>query len=789
MTVPTTSTNGRRVTAYVDFLFKWRWLVLIGTLGVAGLAASGALFVELNNDYQYFFREDNPQLRAYEDLQEIYTQNDNVLIVVAPESGRVFEPGTLAAIGAITERGWQLPFATRVDSITNFQYSHAEGDDLIVHDFVDLEHEYTSDELAELRALVLAEPLLRRRLISDDAHVTAIFVRHTLPRKSSDEATQVALAVRELVADIENEYPGHSIYLTGSVMLTHSFFEASIQDMSTLVPIMYVVLLFTAVVFLRSFWGMLITLVIIALSASTAMGMAGWLGIPITSPSSSAPTMIMTLAVADSIHLLVTLFQSMHKGTPKKEAMAESLRVNGSPVFLTSFTTAIGLLALNLSDVRPFNDLGNIAAMGVIAAYLYTLVLVPTLVAIFPVRVTGKPASERWAPVVSLGEFVIAKRRGLLWLGAGLIVFLTAMVSRNELNDEFVEYFDESFAFRTDTDFASENLSGIYTMEFSLDSGEEGGIAEPGFLANVDAFAQWMRAQPNVHHVFSVTDTFKRLNRNMHGDDPEWYALPKERELAAQYLLLYEMSLPYGLDLNDTINIEKSSTRLIAICDNMSAVRQRELQAQSRAWLRSNTPETMWTVPASRNLMFAHISKRNIESSLLGALIALCLIALTLTIAFRSVKFGALSILPNLAPGLMAFGIWGMTKGQINIGNAVVATMALGVIVDDSVHFLSKYLRARREDGLNAEEAIRYAFSTVGSALVATSFVLVAGFLVLALSPFGLNAGIGLLGALVLLVALGGDLLFLPPLLMQIDKAPSLSSERQRHSPAQASAK
>ncbi|MDH3729005.1 MAG: MMPL family transporter, partial [Myxococcales bacterium] len=490
----------------------------------------------------------------------------------------------------------------------------------------------------------------------------------------------------------------------------------------------------------------------------------------------------------DSIHLLVTLFQSMHQGMSKKEAMIESLRINLGPVFLTSLTTAIGLLALNLSDVRPFNDLGNISTIGVTAAFIYTLIVLPPLVAIFPIRAGKKPASERSTAVVNLGEFVISKRKGLLWFGAAAIVLLSVMVTRNELNDEFIKYFDESFAFRTDTDFASENLSGIYTMEFSLDSGEEGGISNPGFLANVDAFAEWLREQPDVHHVFTLTDTFKRLNKNMHADDPAWYALPEERELAAQYLLLYEMSLPYGLDLNDTINIEKSSTRLIVTCDNVTAVRMRELQAQSEAWLRSNTPEHMWTVPASTNLMFAHISERNIKSSLLGAFIALTLIAVILGIAFRSVKFGAISLLPNLAPALMAFGIWGMTAGRIDVGNAIVTTMALGIIVDDSVHFLSKYLRARREGGMDAQGAVRYAFSTVGSALVVTSFILVAGFLVLSLSPFGLNAGMGLLTAIVLLVALGADLLFLPPLLMEIDKAPGLPSQSQLSSPAEAPA-
>lgn len=765
---PPNARNGRRVRAYIDFLFRWRWLVLVATLGIGFLAASGARFIEFKNDYQYFFRDDNPQLRAFEDLQEIYTKNDITLIVIAPESGKVFRPETLAAVGEMTERAWQLPFATRVDSVTNFQHTHAEEDDLIVDDLVDLEREYTQDELDELQAIALAEPLLKRRLISDEAHVTAISVRHTVPRKAADEQTQAALAARELAADIENKYPGHSIYLTGGVMLSNSFFEASVQDLSTLVPLMYAILLITAVVFLRSFWGMLITLVIIMLSASTAMGLSGWLGIPITPPSSSAPTVIMTLAVADSIHLLVSLFQSMRKGMPKKEAMTESMRINLSPVFLTSLTTCIGLLALNLSDVRPFNDLGNIATIGVTAAFFYTVVLLPPLVAIFPIR-AGKAVSEESRPVVKLGELVISNRKGLLWLGAFLIVFLSIMVTRNELNDEFVKYFDESFAFRTDTDFASENLSGIYTMEFSLASGEEGGISNPSYLADVDAFADWSREQPDVQHVFTITDTFKRLNKNMHADDPEWYALPKERDLAAQYLLLYEMSLPYGLDLNDTINVEKSSTRLIVTTDNISAVRMRELQGQSEEWLRENTPETMWTVPASTNLMFSHISERNIKSSILGAFIALGLIAIILAIAFASVKFGAISLLPNLAPALMAFGIWGIASGQINVGNAIVLTMALGIIVDDSVHFLSKYLRARREGGMTSQEAVRYAFSTVGSALVVTSFVLVAGFLVLTLSPFGLNAGMGLLTAIVLLVALGADLLFLPPLLMQME--------------------
>jgi len=771
--------DGERVRAYVSLLFKWRWLVLFGVLGIAALATSGARKIEFKSDYEYFFREDNPQLQAFEELQEVYAKNDTVLILLAPASGKVFTPETLAAVHAVTERAWQLPFATRVDSIGNFQYSRAQADDLIVSDLIDPESDYSPAELEELREIALKEPMLLHRLISEQAHVTAVNVRHTLPRQNADEATVVALRVRELAADIQREHPDISVYLTGNVMFSHSFFEASVQDLSTLIPVMYLVLLLTTLVFLRSFWGMLATLFVIALSVSTAMGLMGWMGLPITPPSAAAPTVIMTLAVADSIHLLVTFFQKMRQGLGKQDAMAESLRINFGPVFLTSLTTAIGLLGLNLSDVRPFNDLGNVASLGVGAAFVYSVVLLPALVALMPIRAPRTRESARVRPIQRLGDLVIRHQKPLLWASVLFVVGLGSMAFRNELNDRFIEYFDETFVFRTDTDFAMAELSGIFFLEYSLESGEPGGISNPEYLEDLDDFSEWLRIQPDVVHVYTLSDTLRRLNKNMHGDDPSWYELPGDRELAAQYLLLYEMSLPYGLDLNDQINVDKSSTRLIVTLDNVTAVRMREIQAQSEAWLEKNTPEAMRTVPASTSLMFSHISQRNIQSSILAALIAMCLIALILAIAFRSVRFGAISLIPNMIPALMAFGIWGLLDGNINVGNATVMTLSLGIIVDDTVHFLSKYLRARREDGLSPEGAVHYAFATVGPALVVTSFVLVAGFLVLSLSHFGLNAGMGLLTAIVLLVALCADLVFLPPLLMRLDKSKRFSSSPQ----------
>jgi hypothetical protein len=271
-------------------------------------------------------------------------------------------------------------------------------------------------------------------------------------------------------------------------------------------------------------------------------------------------------------------------------------------------------------------------------------------------------------------------------------------------------------------------------------------------------------------HVSSLSDTMKRLNMNLHGDDPAWYRIPQSRELAAQYLLLYEMSLPYGLDLNNQINVDKSATKLDVSIRSISSNGTIALEERAQRWLEKNAPATMQAHGASPSIMFSHIGARNIRSMLWGTTAALVLISVILIFALRSLRIGLISLVPNLVPAAMAFGLWGLLVGQVGLALSVVAGMTLGIVVDDTVHFLSKYLRARREEGLSPEDAVRYAFHTVGTALWTTSVVLIAGFLVLTWSPFEINSGMGLLTAITIGLALVADFLLLPTLLMTLDK-------------------
>jgi hypothetical protein len=272
-----------------------------------------------------------------------------------------------------------------------------------------------------------------------------------------------------------------------------------------------------------------------------------------------------------------------------------------------------------------------------------------------------------------------------------------------------------------------------------------------------------------VHHVSTFTDTVKRLNKNMHGDDPTYYRLPDSRDLAAQYLLLYEMSLPYGLDLNDQINVDKSATRLDVVCGDVDFKILKDIKGRAEEWLRDNGLSSMVAEGASPAVMFAYIAERNIQSMVRGTVVALLLISLVLALSLRSLRLGVISVLPNIIPIGMAFGIWALIFGEVGFAVSIVAGVSIGIIVDDTVHFLAKYLRARREHGMSSPDAVRYAFSTVGHALWMTSLILVFGFSVLSMSAFWPNATLGLLTALAIAAALLADFFFLPPLLMALD--------------------
>ena len=281
---------------------------------------------------------------------------------------------------------------------------------------------------------------------------------------------------------------------------------------------------------------------------------------------------------------------------------------------------------------------------------------------------------------------------------------LTALAFFNRLDDRYVQYFGESLTFRQDTDYIDTNLTGIYAIEYPLKAQGADGINDPDFLREAEAFSEWLRTQPEVTHVFSVVDILKKLNMNMHGDDPAWYRIPDNRKLAAQYLLTYELSLPQGVNLIDRVDVNRSAIRLTATLRNVSSQQALDLEERAQAWMKQHMPAYMHVAGTGATLMFANIGQRNILAMISGEVMGMTLVSLLMILFLRSFSLGLLSMIPNLLPAGVAIGIWYLTVGEIGLTSSVVAAMTLGILTDDTVHFLEKYARYRRS--MTARDAL-----------------------------------------------------------------------------------
>ena len=758
---------------YNSFVLRRRWLV-VGLAALLMLAmTAGVPRIGVTNDHRILFDEGNPQLAALETLEETFSESKTALIAIAPRDGSVFTREALGAIEDLTEAAWQVPYSTRVDSLTNYDHSEAFEDDLAVGPLVYDAPALSDADLGRIEEVALNAVEIAGRLVSRDGRVGGLAIYFALPEDADAAVVEITDHLDALLDDARESHPDIDYYATGDIVMNRAFADATTSDMETLSPIVFLVILVATIALLRSVLATIAVMLTLIFTVNTTLGLAGWTGTVFSPINAGVPIIIMTIAVADSIHIVTTVLAGLRRGLERNAAIAESLRSNMNPVCLTSVTTAIAFLSLNASDSPPFHVLGNLVAFGVMCALLFSVTLLPALLSILPLRArAAREDEEKPALFDRFASFVIDRRKVLLWSVSLVTVVLVSGIWRIELTDNWTKYFDERYEFRRDTDFIIENLTGLESLEYPLDAGSEGGITDPDYLHTVDAFARWFRGQPEVSYVQAFPDIMKRLNRNMHGDDPAYYRLPEDASLAAQYLLLYELSLPFGRDLNDRIDIAKSATRMtVATRGNLTAEDQRQLDVRAQGWLNDNAPR-LATEATGFSMTFAHLSQRNIDSMLRATIIAMGLISLILVWVLKSPRLGVVSLVPNFIPAAMAFGLWGYLVGQVGLAGSVMTAIAFGIVVDDTTHFLTKYQRARR-DGLAAPEAVRATFRAVGQALWTTTLVLAAGFLVFASSGFEVSWALGLLVTITISFALLADFLLLPPLLMAIDRRKS----------------
>ncbi len=751
-------------------------ITLLGCLLITLFLMAGAQHLTISSDTRRFAGPENTDLKRLEKFETVFSQNNNVFIAFHAPSGTLFTEDRIRKLHDMTERAWTLPHAIRVDSITNYLFLDSQDDDVELQALSPFAYDprreemSVADRLALFERRVAQETLLQRWLVSPDGTTTGININFQIPKDATLEVREIMTAVRAFVAELDSDNDGAlQAHVTGNIALMSLFAEAAEQDSASIVPICFLLIGFMVVLFFRFSTATLFILTAVTMATFIALGFAGYNGRVIDPGFSAVPIIVMILALASGVHFVIGTQKFVDDGLSGRQAAAASIRENFFPIFLTAVTTSVGFFVLNFADSPSFHALANVVTVGVVAGFVLCFTWIAAGLALFPLKPSPRPVKAQ-AFLSGMTEFLSRHPRRILFTSFIVTIVVLLGASRSVLDADFVRYFDERYDYRQASDFVEERLTGLNVIEFQLDSGEANGINAPEYMRNVERFSRWLESNPKVAHVSSLSETLKLIYENMVPEEERQDILPASREEIAQFLLLYELSLPQGLDLKDRISSDKSSTRVTAILRGATSRDITKLNEDAILWLRNNAPEETWTNGVSINVLFAYSVIKNVNPMVTGTFVALLIISFLVLAALRDIRLGIIGSLTNLLPIALGFGLWGYLVGVLGLVAAAVPAITLGLIVDDTIHFLVKYQRARQILGLNALDSAKYAMNLVGKAIIITTVSLVIGFLVLTTSGFEFNRSLGLFTSMIIVGALFIDLIVLPTLLMWLDR-------------------
>ncbi len=744
-------------------------LTVAVSLVVFVVLSAGVMRVEFENTgFRSHLSDDDLRLVILEGLEDSYAVSDSVIVVVAPDEGSIFTSKVLSAIEQLTEQLSQIPYVSRVESIANFSHSEGIEGELIVYKLIEHAAFAGKREIKRIEKIALDAEEVAGRLVSRDGRSSALYVSFALPDDDYHSAkVEVVDALYATIYRFRDRFYATDFHLTGELLLNRAVHDALIDELTILVPISLIVMFIASAVALRSIAATMTLVAMLIAVISMTIGFAGWCGLKFISDGGIAIFVVAAITVVHSVRIITGVLDKLEGGHEYTEAIVESLQLNVWPVFLTSLTIAAGFVSLNLFKVPAFDVLANVAAFGSIIAFVYSVTLLPVMLSV--IRLQAKPWGEKTSDIFRrFGRLVVSNRSAVLYASSAVIAALLAGTSRIEPDEHHLKALDDRYEYRQSVDFASEKFTGLEIFEYSLSAGRDGGVTNSQYLLQVEAFANWYRQQPEVVHVFGITDIIKRLNKNINGDNLEHYAIPNDSDLIAQYLLLYEFSLPVGVDLKNLIDVSRSATRMTIVVRALSTRKLLSLDRRAQRWLTKNAPDlTMGTTGAT--IVNAHSTKRNFALMLVGMITAMAIVSFILALIFKSVRFGLISTVPNFLPVSIALGFWGYVAGDIGVAAALVTIVAFGFIVDNTVHFMIKYLRSNRV-GMMPAESIQSAFNSMGRASATTTLIFALGFLVFSASGITNNQELALLMVLTLVITLLVDFLFFPPLLMLLDR-------------------
>lgn len=731
--------------------------------------------VKINSDLTQLIPKDDPRTKYYEDFFKGAFSSDILsVVVVKPEIGDVFNHETLSLIQNMTDDLFGIDGVITVNSLTTVQKIKGEDGFLNTDQLIE-EVPTDPEELLKIKESALSNDHFIGYIVSEDGRAAGINIYTEEP---AGDQTFDKRFVEKVSAIIEKYEKGHQIYHVGSPLATYTFLQYIELDQRTINGAMIIFFLGFLILCYRSYLSVLLPMVTTGLSVIATLGFMALMNYPITPETALVPGLLLVIGSTEDMHILSMYFLQLRKGLGKKEAVKHAMEHSALPITLTSFTTIIGFSTLAFNDTTMIKEFGIVMAFGLLVNYLVTVLTVPGILQFLKIpKNYGQHRDPEKRGLLSLNLVLekiinVNKHRQSTVTIVTLIVVVLAIIGllQVRVNNNFMSFFKASAPFRKDVERLHKDLTGFSTMSIVVETEGMGDVIEPDVLKQIDEFQEYLKMMGKYDKVVSIVDYVKVMNREMNGGRKELESIPDTRPAIAQYMMLMDYDT-----LSQYLDADRRNARILLIHKMASsyefnkAVQQVKdyLDENLKGYVKGDGVQNITVTLTGLDFLIKNSVDTLVRGQVQGLGIALAVIFVLMSLLFMSAKGGLVAIISNSIPILINFGIMGWFAIELNTSTSMVALIALGIAIDDTIHFMVRFQNELRATN-DQKTAMANAIQAEGEPVIFTSVALSVGFAILMLSNFVPSAYFGFLAALVMVYALLTDLFVNPILLLTV---------------------
>ncbi len=796
---------------YSDAIYTNKFKVLLLTLSLVGLVASNAPNITFDTSTEGFLYKTDPQIVNYNAFRDQFGRDEKIIIAIKTKD--IFAPEFLNTLFALhTEIENTAPYIKEVNSLKNARKTTGNLEELIVEDLFEKGIPKDTQQLEKIKQFARSNAIYKNIYLSEDATFTTLVITtqtytsigvvtetedELLDSGFDDEITDDVvseprefinvLETNELIESLEGiltkyQTADTQFYMAGSPIVTKNLQSAIITDMSRFIKYVIAVIAVLLLFMFRRISGIVLPLLIVVLTLVSTIGTMAVFGAPITALTQPLPSLLLAVGVGASVHLLAMFYMKYDEIKDKQQAIAYALGHSGLTIFMTSLTTAASLASFSFSDIAPVANLGVFAALGVSYQLILTLVFLPALISLLPLRAKKYSAIEKPQLldrlVHQLGVISITYPKTIVSVAMLVIVASLVLASSMRFSHNPLYWFPEDDSVRVNTEVIDKELKGSITIEVVLDTQKENGVYAPEFLNKLDQVTktiyQYKGENYFIGKIISINDVLKEINKALNENQASAYIIPQNKDLIAQEFLLFENS--GSNDLEEIVDAQFSKTRITIKAPWVDSIEYVGLIADIEAMLNTEfkglaTASVTGTLP-----ILADTITKSIISSAESYVIAFAVIVILMMLLLGSVKLGLLSMFPNLTPIMMGIAFMVIFDIPLDLFTVLIGTIAIGLVVDDTIHFMHNFNRYYAETN-SVDESILLTINSTGRAIFITSIVLSSGFFVFMFASMNNLYNFGLITGVIVLFAMLADLILVGAMLKLIVKPKQQAEE------------